>query len=83
MDIYQAFGLVLTRKGVRKMKMSTVDWIAWVLVVLGAVNWGLVGAANLNLVETVVGSGSLAQVVYILVGLGGLYMLWMAVSKKK
>lgn len=63
--------------------MSTVDWIAWVLVVLGAVNWGLVGAANLNLVETVVGSGSLAQVVYILVGLGGLYMLWMAVSKKK
>jgi uncharacterized membrane protein YuzA (DUF378 family) len=65
------------------MRMSTVDWIAWVLVVLGAVNWGLVGAANLNLVETVVGSGSLAQVVYILVGLGGLYMLWMAVSKKK
>ena len=65
------------------MKMSTVDWIAWVLVVVGAVNWGLVGAANLNLVETVLGSGSLAQVAYILVGLGGLYMLWTAVSKKK
>lgn len=64
------------------MKMSTIDWVAWVLVVVGAINWGLVGAANLNLVETVVGSGSLSQVVYILVGLGGLYMLWMAVSKK-
>lgn len=82
MDIYRASGSV-TRKGVRKMKMSTVDWIAWVLVVVGAINWGLIGAANLNLVETVVGSGSLAQVVYILVGLGGLYMLWGAVSKKK
>ncbi|MEK7111756.1 MAG: DUF378 domain-containing protein [Patescibacteria group bacterium] len=62
--------------------MSTIDWVAWVLVVVGAINWGLLGAANLNLVETVVGSGSLSQVVYILVGLGGLYMLWGAVSKK-
>ena len=57
---------------VRYMKMSTIDWVAWVLVVVGAINWGLLGAANLNLVETVVGSGSLSQVVYILVGLGGL-----------
>lgn len=64
------------------MKMSTVGWVAWILVVVGAINWGLIGAANLNIVETVVGSGSLAQVVYILVGLGGLYMLWGAVSKK-
>ena len=64
------------------MKMSTVGWLAWVLVVVGAINWGLIGAANLNIVETIVGSGSLAQVVYILVGLGGLYMLWGAVSKK-
>ncbi|MBI4153647.1 DUF378 domain-containing protein [Candidatus Woesebacteria bacterium] len=64
------------------MKMSTIDWVVWILVVVGAINWGLVGATNLNLVETVVGSGSLAQVVYILVGLGGLYMLWGAVSKK-
>lgn len=64
------------------MKMSTIDWVAWVLVVVGAINWGLLGAANLNLVETVVGRGGLSQVVYILVGLGGLYMLWGAVSKK-
>lgn len=64
------------------MKMNTVDWVAWVLVVLGAVNWGLVGAANINLVETIVGTGSLTQVVYILVGLGGLYMLWGALSKR-
>lgn len=65
------------------MKMSTVDWVAWVLVVVGALNWGLVGVANLNLVETVFGVGALTQVVYLLVGLGGLYMLWMAMGKKK
>ena len=69
-------------RGGKYMKMSTVGWVAWILVVVGAINWGLIGAANLNIVETVVGSGSLAQVVYILVGLGGLYMLWGAVSKK-
>ena len=65
------------------MKMSTLDWVAWVLVVVGAINWGLVGVANLNLVETVFGMGSLTQVVYVLVGLGGVYMLWMALGKKK
>lgn len=65
------------------MKMSTVDWVAWILVVVGALNWGLIGAANLNLVTTLFGSGSLAQVAYILVGLGGLYMVWMALAKKK
>lgn len=62
--------------------MSTVSWAAWVFVVVGAINWGLIGAANLNIVETIVGSGSLAQVFYIIVGLGGLYMLWGAISKK-
>ncbi|MFZ5932600.1 MAG: DUF378 domain-containing protein [Patescibacteria group bacterium] len=73
----------ITRKGVRQMKMLTVDWVAWVLVVVGALNWGLLGAANLNLVESIVGSGSLTQVTYILVGLSGLYMVWGALAKKK
>lgn len=63
--------------------MSSVDWGAWVFVVLGAVNWGLVGVARLNLVETILGSGALTQVVYILVGLSGLYMLWTALSKSR
>ena len=65
------------------MKMSTLDWVAWVFVTVGALNWGLVGATNLNLVESVVGTGSLSQVVYILVGLAGVYMVWGALSKKK
>lgn len=63
--------------------MTTVDWVAWVLVVVGALNWGLLGVANVNLVETIVGTGSLTQVVYILVGLAGLYMVWAVLGKKK
>lgn len=65
------------------MNKSSVDWAAWVLVVIGALNWGLVGVARLNLVETILGLGTLTQVVYILVGLAGLYMVWGALGKRK
>ncbi|OGM29511.1 hypothetical protein A2630_00770 [Candidatus Woesebacteria bacterium RIFCSPHIGHO2_01_FULL_44_10] len=67
----------------KKPQMKGLDWVAWVLVVVGALNWGFVGVANLNLVESVFGvSASLVSVFYILVGLGGLYMVWMALGKK-
>ena len=64
-------------------KMTSVDWLAWVLVVVGALNWGFVGVAGVNLVEVLLGTGALTQVVYILVGLSGLYLVWMALSMKK
>lgn len=64
--------------------MKSLDWVAWFLVVVGALNWGFIGLVNLNFVQTVFGVGTaLTQFVYILVGLGGLYMIWVALSKKK
>lgn len=65
------------------MKMGTLDWIAWLLVIVGAINWGLVGLSNLNLVTLLFGAGMFTQIIYILVGVSGLYMLWMGLSKKK
>lgn len=65
------------------MKMSTMDWVAWTLVVVGALNWGLIGAFNYNLVTAIFGMRVLAQWVYILVGLSGLYFLYLAFTKKK
>lgn len=65
------------------MKMKTMDWIAWTFVVIGALNWGFVGLFKFNLVEMVFGVGSLAMLVYILVGLSGLYFVWMGLAKKK
>ena len=58
---------------------SIIDWIAFVLVIIGAVNWGLVGigGTGLDLVNLVFGSIAwLAQVVYILVGLAGLWIIY-------
>lgn len=54
--------------------MKTVDVIAAVLVVIGALNWGLVGVAKFDLVAALLGSGSiLAAIVYTVVGLAGVY----------
>ena len=53
--------------------MRTVYWIALVLVIVGAVNWGLVGLAQFDLVAALFGgqSAALSRVVYSLVGLAG------------
>ena len=61
------------------MEKNALDWIALVLVIIGAVNWGLVGVGEWNLVSLILGGiPMLAQIVYILVGLAGLYMIYFA-----
>ncbi|HBO98210.1 MAG TPA: DUF378 domain-containing protein [Candidatus Omnitrophica bacterium] len=50
--------------------------IAGILVIIGALNWGLVGALQLNLVDQIFGAGSgLSRVIYVLVGLAGIMKL--------
>lgn len=57
--------------------------IAWVLVI-AAVNWGLVGLLNINLVEMLLGAGSLlTKIVYILIGVVGAYQAYVLVGKKR
>ena len=48
------------------------DYLAFLLVSIGAINWGLVGLFDLNIVTEVLGTGTLTTVVYGLVGLAGL-----------
>ncbi|MEN9557984.1 MAG: hypothetical protein RL141_353 [Candidatus Parcubacteria bacterium] len=50
--------------------------VSWVLLVIGGLNWGLVGAFRFNLVEQLLGSWPMVvRIVYILVGLAALSML--------
>ena len=54
--------------------MKAVDNIALVLIIIGAINWGLVGLFNFNLVYTIYGTMSvISRIVYILVGISGLW----------
>ena len=56
--------------------MRPIDVIAAILLVVGGLNWGLVGAFNFDLVAALFGAGSsLARVVYVLVGLAALYQV--------
>ena len=59
---------------VRSSRMNALDWISLVLMVIGGLNWGLVGAIDLDLVAALLGPGSMpSRIVYMLVGLAALY----------
>lgn len=56
--------------------MKAVHVVSFVLVVVGAINWGLVGLFNFNLVELVFGQVPwLERLVYVLVGVGGVVLI--------
>lgn len=58
--------------------MSGLDYLAFILVIIGAVNWGLVGLFGLDLVSTLFGNMTmLSRIVYDLVGLSGVYCIFM------
>lgn len=54
------------------------DYTALTLVIIGAINWGLIGIFKLDLVAFLFGNMSwLSRIIYALVGLAGLYLLSM------
>jgi uncharacterized membrane protein YuzA (DUF378 family) len=56
------------------MRMKKLDVLCAVLLVIGGLNWGLVGAARFDLVATLFGIDSaLSRIVYALVGLAAVY----------
>lgn len=64
--------------------MKTIDLITSILVIVGGLNWGLVGIANFDLVAALLGAGSvLAKVVYVLVGASALYQAVTIGAKSK
>ena len=63
--------------------MMWFDWIAYVLLVVGGLNWGLVGAFNFNLVMYLLGEGLVANIVYGLVGISAVYGLYMLFKLSK
>jgi uncharacterized protein len=61
------------------MRINGIDWAALVLTIVGGLNWGLVGAFDFNLVDSIFGEGSaLSRIVYVLVGLSAVYLVYTA-----
>jgi hypothetical protein len=64
------------------MKMSVVEWVAFILVIVGAINWGLVGLFSFDLVATLFGDMSvISRIVYVLVGISAVYLVAMVPGK--
>jgi len=65
-------------------KMNWLDWVAFILVIVGALNWGLVGFFSWDLVAAIFGDMSTAsRVIYDLVGLGAVYMIIASLAKSE
>ena len=52
--------------------METLQKVCLVVTIIGAVNWGLIGLFDFNLVEAIFGSGAFARIIYTLAGITGL-----------
>lgn len=60
-------------------KLNALDWTATVLMIVGALNWGLIGMFDYNLVSALFGVETLiTRLVYVVVGLAALYGIYMA-----
>ncbi len=56
--------------------MKVIDTIALILVIIGAIVWGLIGIFNFNLVDAIFGTMSvISRIIYILVGISGLWAI--------
>ena len=56
--------------------MKVIDKIALVLVIIGAIVWGIIGIFNFNVVDAIFGVGSIiSKIIYILVGISGLWAI--------
>lgn len=65
-------------------KLKGLDWVAIILVIIGGLNWGLVGFFNFDLVKVIFGNmTTIARIVYVLVGLSAVYFLFTSAKLRK
>jgi uncharacterized membrane protein YuzA (DUF378 family) len=60
---------------------ETLYWIALILVVIGGINWGLVGLFDFNLVTAIFGDSIITTIIYVLVALAALYLIVIAATR--
>ena len=63
--------------------MKIIDTIDLILVIVGAINWGLIGFFNFNLVDTIFGTMPIiSRIIYALVGISGLWSIKLLFAEK-
>jgi uncharacterized membrane protein YuzA (DUF378 family) len=60
--------------------LGALDWVAMVLLIIGGLNWGLMGLLNIDLIAAMFGEMTqAARAAYIVVGLSGLYAIYLCI----
>ena len=73
-DIISSFTHGMNPRASMENEMKTLNALTQVLIIVGGLNWGLVGVAKFDLVATLFGAGSfLSNTVYTLVGISAVY----------
>ncbi|MDD3222237.1 MAG: DUF378 domain-containing protein [Clostridia bacterium] len=58
------------------MERNWLDIVSLILIIIGAINWGLIGFFNLDLVSTIFGTMSMiTRIIFAVVGIAGIYSL--------
>jgi len=60
------------------MEMNPVDKVSWILIVIGGLNWGLIGFFNYDLIGKL--SSGIARTIYAIVGVAALYSLYRMIT---
>lgn len=56
-------------------KLGLLGWIAFILLFLGGINWGLIGLFNFNAMEAIFGLTIFTKFIYVLIGISAIFML--------
>jgi len=74
----------VTSEGIVTPRRTVADWIAGALVIVGALNWGLIGILQFDLVAALLGANSIpTRAVYVLVAAAGIYCAARALSSSQ
>ncbi len=64
------------------MNAGTLSFVAWILVIIGGINWLLVGLLGVDVVASIFGVSVLARLIYIIIGLAACYLIYLKVQKR-
>lgn len=58
------------------MERNWLDVVCLILIIIGAVNWGLIGFFSLDIISVIFGNMSMiSRIIYVVVGIAGIYSL--------
>jgi uncharacterized protein len=60
-----------------------IGFVAYIILLVGGINWGLYGLFKIDLIHAMLGAGFLARIIYIIVGAAAGYLIYLQYFKKK